>query len=148
MGGGELAKEICISASRLGMYTIVVDNYHASPASYISSESYLCDMKNYTKIKSLFYDKMPHYCIVEKESINIDLIKDMEHEGFNIVPNARSIELCMARESLREFVADLGIPTSKFQFCNNSLEEFKYKIARIGYPCVVKPCQSSSGKGL
>lgn len=147
LGGGELAKEICISASRLGISTIVVDNYHGCPASFIASESYVCDMKNYAKIKSLFYDKIPHYCIVEKESINIDLIKDMQNEGFNIVPNARSIELCMQRESLREFVADLGIPTSKFQFCNNSLEEFKFKIGRIGYPCVVKPCQSSSGKG-
>ena len=144
LGGGELAKEICISAIRLGMTTIVVDSYSGAPASFIASESYVCDMKNYTKIKSLFYDKMPHFCIVEKESINIDLIKNMEAEGFNIVPNAKSIELCMGREELRQFVDDLGIPTSKFQFCNNSLEEFKYKIGRIGYPCVVKPCMSSS----
>lgn len=147
LGGGELAKEICISAIRLGMTTIVVDSYSGAPASFIASESYVCDMKNYTKIKSLFYDKMPHFCIVEKESINIDLIKNMEAEGFNIVPNAKSIELCMGREELRQFVDDLGITTSKFQFCNNSLEEFKYKIGRIGYPCVVKPCMSSSGKG-
>ena len=147
LGAGELAKEICISAIRLGINTIVVDNYSGAPASFVASESYICDMKNYNKIKSLFYDKMPHYCIVEKESINIDLIKDMEQQGFNIVPNAKSIELCMAREALREFVHDLGIPTSKFQFCNNSLEEFKYKIARIGFPSVVKPCQSSSGYG-
>jgi len=147
LGGGELAKEICISASRLGINTIVVDNYYSCPASFIATESYMCDMKNYNKIKSLFYDKMPHFTIVEKEAINIDLIKDMELDGFNIVPNAKSIELCMARESLREFVTNLGIPTSKFQFCNNALEEFKYKIGRIGYPCVVKPCQSSSGKG-
>jgi phosphoribosylglycinamide formyltransferase 2 len=147
LGGGELAKEICISASRLGLKTIVVDNYGGSPASYICAENYICNMHNYNKLKSLFYDKMPDYCIVEKESINIDLIKDMELEGYNIVPNAKSIELCMQREKLRQFVDDLGIPTSKFQFCNNSLEEFKYKIARIGYPAVVKPCMSSSGYG-
>jgi len=147
LGGGELAKEICISASRIGLKTIVVDNYYGCPASFISSESYVCDMKNYTKIKSLFYDKMPHFCIVEKESINIDLIKDMELEGYNIIPNSKSIELCMQREKLRKFVDDLGIPTSKFQFCNNSIEEFKYKIANIGYPCVVKPIMSSSGHG-
>ena len=54
----------------------------------------------------------------------------------------------MNRERIRNLVSnELKIPTTKFRFANN-LEQLIYFVeSDIGYPCVVKPIMSSSGKG-
>ena len=104
-------------------------------------------MFNYKKINDIILYEKPDYIICEKESINIDLIKDLENQNFNIIPNSKSVEICMSRELLRDFVSDLNILTSKYAYCTNNFNEFKCNLEKIGLPCVVKPCFSSSGKG-
>jgi len=54
----------------------------------------------------------------------------------------------MHREGIRRLAAEtLGLPTSPYAFAS-SLEELRAAIGNgIGYPCVIKPVMSSSGKG-
>ena len=61
---------------------------------------------------------------------------------------ARAARLTMDREGIRRLVAEtLGLPTSPFVFAD-TLAELQAAIdAKIGYPCIVKPVMSSSGKG-
>jgi phosphoribosylglycinamide formyltransferase 2 len=65
-----------------------------------------------------------------------------------VVPTARAVRLTMDREGIRRLAAEtLGLPTSPYVFAD-SLEELQAAIdGGIGYPCVVKPVMSSSGKG-
>jgi phosphoribosylglycinamide formyltransferase 2 len=69
-----------------------------------------------------------------------------------VIPTARAARLTMDREGIRRLAAEtLGLPTSPYQFCD-SLAELQAAIdgeggPKIGYPCVVKPVMSSSGKG-
>jgi phosphoribosylglycinamide formyltransferase 2 len=54
----------------------------------------------------------------------------------------------MNREGIRRLAAEtLGLPTSPYAFAD-SLEELQAAIDQhIGYPCIIKPVMSSSGKG-
>lgn len=146
LGGGELSKEIAISSLRLGIKCISIDSYGGSPASYICS-NLVCDMFNYNKLLGVIEEESPDCIICEKESINIELIINIEKEGYNIIPNSKSIEVCMDKELLRNLANDLNIRTTKYNFANRSLEELTYKIEKTGFPCIIKPCFSSSGKG-
>ena len=53
----------------------------------------------------------------------------------------------MNREGIRRLAAEtLGLPTSPYRFAD-SLAEMRAAIEQIGYPCIIKPVMSSSGKG-
>jgi phosphoribosylglycinamide formyltransferase 2 len=55
--------------------------------------------------------------------------------------------MTMNRDSIRELAAGaLGLRTSRYRFAE-SLEEAEAAAAFTGFPCVVKPVMSSSGKG-
>lgn len=146
LGGGELSKEIAISALRLGIKCITIDNYNGCPSSYVCS-NLVCDLFNYNKLLRIIEDENPDCIICEKESINIELIIYIEKEGYNVIPNSKSIEVCMNKELLRNLANELNIRTTKYNFSNRSLEEITYKIEKTGMPCIIKPCVSSSNKG-
>jgi phosphoribosylglycinamide formyltransferase 2 len=64
-----------------------------------------------------------------------------------VVPTARAAQLTMNREGIRRLAAEtLGLPTSPYLFAD-TYEQFLAGVAQVGYPCVVKPVMSSSGKG-
>ena len=76
-------------------------------------------------------------------------LEALEAEGrIRCIPTARAARLTMDREGIRRLAAEtLGLPTSPYKFCD-SLEELQAAIdGKIGYPCIVKPVMSSSGKG-
>ena len=71
----------------------------------------------------------------------------LEEEGLNVVPCARATKLTMNREGIRRLAAEeLQLPTSTYRFADSE-NLFREAVAAIGYPCIVKPVMSSSGKG-
>jgi phosphoribosylglycinamide formyltransferase 2 len=87
--------------------------------------------------------------VPEIEAIATPMLEELEAAGtVRVIPTARAARLTMDREGIRVLAAEtLGLPTSPYKFCN-SLEELQAAIdAGIGYPCIVKPVMSSSGKG-
>ncbi|KAI1691940.1 ATP-grasp domain-containing protein [Ditylenchus destructor] len=77
------------------------------------------------------------------------MLQELEEAGtVRVIPTARAARLTMDREGIRRLAAEtLGVPTSPYKFCD-SLAELQAAIdAGIGYPCIVKPVMSSSGKG-
>jgi len=147
LGSGELGKEVAIAAQRLGVEVIAVDRYDNAPAMQVAHRSYTIRMQDSQALREIIESEKPDHIVPEIEAISTDTLVQLETEGYSITPTARAAKLTMDREGIRKFVAeDLGIRTSEFAFADTK-EEFTEACLRIGFPCVVKPIMSSSGKG-
>jgi phosphoribosylglycinamide formyltransferase 2 len=147
MGSGELGKEFAIEAMRLGAEVIAVDSYADAPAMQVAHTSGVIDMQDGQAVRQLVESMDPDAIVPEIEAIATDTLIELEEEGFNVIPTARATRLTMDREYIRRVVAeDLGLPTSPYAFADD-LESFKTAVQEVGFPCVVKPVMSSSGKG-
>jgi len=147
LGSGELGKEVCIELQRLGVEVIAVDRYENAPAMQVAHKSHVIDMLSETALRQIIELEQPHYIVPEIEAIATNLLIELEIEGFNVVPTARATKLTMDREGIRRLAAEtLSIPTSAYHFASD-YQHFCLSAEAIGYPCVVKPVMSSSGKG-
>jgi len=147
LGSGELGKEVIIEAQRLGIETIAVDRYADAPAMQVAHRSYVIDMLDREQVRKIVEDEKPDLIVPEIEAIATSELVKLEEEGFRVIPTARAAQLTMDREGIRRLAAEtLGLPTAKYQFAD-TYEEFCKAVKVIGFPCVVKPLMSSSGKG-
>jgi phosphoribosylglycinamide formyltransferase 2 len=147
LGGGELGKEVVIEAQRLGFETVVVDRYHMAPAMQVAHRYYVVNMLDYDAVVKIVHRENPIAVIPEIEAINTDALRDLEQEGYNIIPNARAVAIAMNRIELRRFAAEkLGLPTTRYMFASNEDEAYE-ACEKVGYPCLMKPEMSSSGHG-
>ncbi|MFC5703442.1 formate-dependent phosphoribosylglycinamide formyltransferase [Cohnella faecalis] len=147
LGSGELGKEVIIEAQRLGIETVAVDRYEGAPAMHVADRSYVIDMLDRAAVRELALREKPDLIVPEIEAIATAELLALEEEGFRVIPTARAARLTMDREGIRRLAAEtLGLPTAKFQFAD-TFEEFGAAAREIGFPCVVKPLMSSSGKG-
>jgi len=154
LGSGELGKEVLIALQRLGVETIAVDRYDNAPGQQVAHHARTITMSDPAQLKALIEAERPHLVVPEIEAIATPMLQELEAAGtVRVIPTARAARLTMDREGIRRLVAEtLGLPTSPYQFCD-SLEELQAAIdgvggkPGIGYPCIVKPVMSSSGKG-
>ncbi|MEX1188087.1 MAG: formate-dependent phosphoribosylglycinamide formyltransferase [Bacteroidia bacterium] len=147
LGSGELGKELVIEFQRLGIEVTAADNYKNAPAMQVAHHSEVIDMSDKDALKELIYKVKPHYIVPEVEAIATDALLDLESEGYNVIPTARATNLTMNREGIRNLVTkELKLRTSPFKFAG-SIEEVRLAAKEIGFPCVIKPVMSSSGKG-
>ncbi len=154
LGSGELGKEVLIALQRLGVETTAVDRYDNAPGQQVAHHSRTITMSDPAQLKALIETERPHLVVPEIEAIATPLLEELEAAGVvKVVPTARAARLTMDREGIRRLAAEtLGLPTSPYVFCD-SLAELQAAIdgvdgqPGIGYPCVVKPVMSSSGKG-
>ncbi len=149
LGSGELGKEVIIALQRLGCEVIAVDRYADAPGMQVAHRSHVVTMTDGGALRALIELEKPHLVVPEIEAIATDMLVEIEREGLaEVIPVARATRLTMNREGIRRLAAEeLGLPTSPYQFAD-SLAELQTAIdAGIGYPCVVKPVMSSSGKG-
>lgn len=147
LGSGELGKEVAIECQRLGVEVIAVDRYPDAPAMHVAHRSYVINMLDGEALRQLVEREKPHYIVPEIEAIATDILIKLEQEGQHVVPCARATQLTMNREGIRRLAAEeLSLPTSSFRFADTETR-FREAVAEIGYPCIVKPVMSSSGKG-
>ena len=149
LGSGELGKEVIIALQRLGIETIAVDRYPNAPGHQVAHRSHVINMADGAALRELIERERPHIIVPEIEAIATDMLVEIERMGLaRVIPTARAAQLTMHREGIRRLAAEtLGLPTSPYSFAD-SLEELRAAIeGGIGYPCIVKPVMSSSGKG-
>ena len=149
LGSGELGKEVLIALQRLGVETIAVDRYDNAPGQQVAHHARTLTMSDPAQLKALIEKEMPHLVVPEIEAIATPMLEELEAAGtVRVIPTARAARLTMDREGIRRLAAEtLGLPTSPYVFCD-SLDELQAAIdSKIGYPCIVKPVMSSSGKG-
>ncbi|WP_180128375.1 formate-dependent phosphoribosylglycinamide formyltransferase [Rhodoferax sp. BLA1] len=149
LGSGELGKEVLIALQRLGVETIAVDRYDNAPGQQVAHHSRTITMSDPAMLRALIEEEKPDLVVPEIEAIATPMLEVLEATGsVRVIPTARATRLTMDREGIRRLAAEtLDLPTSPYQFCD-SLAELQAAIdAGIGYPCIVKPVMSSSGKG-
>jgi len=147
LGSGELGKEVVIEAQRLGVEVIAVDRYADAPAMQVAHRSHVVNMLDGDALKELVRQERPTYIVPEIEAISTVTLLELEKEGFTVIPTARATNLTMNREGIRRLAAEeLGLPTAAYRFASDAAE-FGKGVREIGFPCVVKPTMSSSGKG-
>lgn len=153
LGAGELGKEVIIALQRLGVETIAVDRYGDAPGMQVAHRSHVVTMTDGPALRAIIERERPHLVVPEIEAIATAMLVEIEREGLaEVIPTARATLLTMNREGIRRLVAEeLGLPTSPYAFAD-SLAELQAAIddgqgGGIGYPCLVKPTMSSSGKG-
>lgn len=147
LGSGELGKEVAIEAMRLGCQVVACDRYENAPAMQVAHKSYVFDMLDADKLKSVVNEVKPDFIVPEVEAIATTMLLELEENGFSVIPNARATVLTMNREGIRRLAAEeIGVLTSPYAFAE-SFEEFEAAVRSIGVPCVVKPIMSSSGRG-
>ncbi|MBY4948494.1 formate-dependent phosphoribosylglycinamide formyltransferase [Cupriavidus respiraculi] len=149
LGSGELGKEVLIALQRLGVETIAVDRYDNAPGQQVAHHARTIAMSDPAQLQALIEAERPDLVVPEIEAIATPVLEALEAAGtVRVIPTARAARLTMDREGIRRLAAEtLGLPTSPYRFCD-SLEELQAAIdSGIGYPCVVKPVMSSSGKG-
>lgn len=149
LGSGELGKEVIIALQRLGVEVIAVDRYENAPGHQVAHRAHTINMADGDALKALVKQEQPHLIVPEIEAIATDMLAEIETEGLaEVIPTARATQLTMNREGIRRLAAEeLEIPTSRYAFAE-SLNELQMAIdGGVGYPCIVKPVMSSSGKG-
>jgi phosphoribosylglycinamide formyltransferase 2 len=154
LGSGELGKEVIIALQRLGVETIAVDRYPHAPGHQVAHHARTVIMSDPALLRELIEHEKPDLVVPEIEAIATPMLEVLEATGVvRVIPTARAARLTMDREGIRRLASEaLGLPTSRYRFCD-SLAELQAAIdgvagkTGIGYPCIVKPVMSSSGKG-
>jgi len=148
LGSGELGKEVIISLQRLGVEVIAVDRYADAPGQQVAHRSHVVTMTDRAALKKIIDLEQPDLVVPEIEAIATDLLVELEAAGqIRVTPTARAAALTMNREGIRRLAAEtLNLPTSPYRFAD-SLEQLREATKQIGFPCLVKPVMSSSGKG-
>ena len=146
-GGGELGKEVVIELKRLGCEVIVLDRYDNAPAMQVADRSYCISMLDKHALKKIALKERPAFIVPEIEAIATSALIELEQQGFTVVPSAKAAHLTMNREGIRRLAAEeLALPTSKYAFADD-WNGFMESARQIGFPNIVKPIMSSSGKG-
>lgn len=149
LGAGELGKEVIIALQRLGVETIAVDRYPDAPGMQVAHRSHVITMSDGAALRRVIEQERPHLVVPEIEAIATDVLLEVERSGLaQVVPTARAAHLTMNREGIRRLAAEeLGLPTSRYRFVDSEAALRSAIEHGIGYPCIVKPVMSSSGKG-
>lgn len=147
LGSGELGREFTISAKRLGARVIACDAYEGAPAMQVADAAEVFPMLDGAALRAAAEKHRPDLIVPEIEAIRTEVLGELEAQGFNVIPSARAAQLTMNRDAIRDLAAgELGLATSRYRYAM-SLEEVRAAVLHTGFPCVVKPVMSSSGKG-
>lgn len=147
LGSGELGKEFTIAAQRLGQHVIACDSYAGAPAMQVAHEHEVFSMLDGEALERAVSKHQPDLIVPEIEAIRTERLYDFEKQGIKVIPSARAVNFTMNRKAIRDLAAkELGLKTARY-FYARTFEELKKASEEIGFPCVVKPLMSSSGKG-
>jgi phosphoribosylglycinamide formyltransferase 2 len=149
LGAGELGKEVIIALQRLGVEVIAVDRYPHAPGHQVAHRAHVINLADGAALRALVEKERPHIIVPEIEAIATDMLAEIERDKLaEVIPTARATQLTMNREGIRRLAAEtLELPTSRYAFATSVIELKEVVDGGIGYPCLIKPVMSSSGKG-
>jgi phosphoribosylglycinamide formyltransferase 2 len=147
LGSGELGKEFVIAVKRLGQFVIAVDSYAGAPAMQVADQYEVINMLDGNSLDAIVKKHQPDIIVPEIEAIRTERFYDYEKQGIQVVPSARAANFTMNRKAIRDLAArELGVKTANYRYAT-TLDELRKSVSEVGFPCVVKPLMSSSGKG-
>lgn len=142
-----MGKEFVICAQRLGLNVVAVDKYENAPAMQVADAFEVIDMLNADELDRIVKKHKPDIIVPEIEAIKTEKLLDFEKQGLQVVPSAKAAHLTMNRDAIRDAAKNiLKLKTAKYAYAETESELLKAS-SLIGFPCVIKPVMSSSGKG-
>jgi phosphoribosylglycinamide formyltransferase 2 len=147
LGSGELGKEVTIELQRFGVEVIACDRYADAPAMQVAHRGHVVDMLDRAALRAVIEKEKPSFIVPELEAIATAELIALEAEGWNVIPTADAARLTMDREQIRRVAAEeLDVPTARYKFAD-TFEDLCAAANGLGWPVVIKPIMSSSGKG-
>ena len=147
LGAGELGKEVAIAAQRLGNTVIAVDRYDNAPAMQVADHREVISMLDGAALEAVVKKHQPDLIVPEVEAIRTEKLMELEAQGYTVIPTAAATNFTMNRDRIRDLAShELGLRTAKYAYAS-SFEELQTVAHEIGFPNVIKPVMSSSGKG-
>ena len=147
LGSGELGKEVVIAAQRLGCRVIACDRYPGAPAMQVADVAEVFPMTDADALLRVVRRHRPDVVIPEIEALAVGALADLEQDGITVIPTARATAVTMNRDRIRDLASsELGLRTARFAYAS-SAEDLHRAAEPLGWPVVVKPVMSSSGKG-
>lgn len=147
LGSGELGKEFVIAAKRLGNHVIAVDKYANAPAMQVADQFEVISMLDGQSLEAVIEKHKPDFIVPEIEAIRVEKLLELENKGYKVIPTAAAVNFTMNRDRIRDLAhTKLGVRTAKYAYAE-SATELLTQSKKIGFPNVVKPVMSSSGKG-
>ena len=147
LGSGELGREFVISAKRLGAFVIACDSYEGAPAMQMADTAEVFSMLDGDALRAVIDCHAPDFVVPEVEAIRTGILAEVEASGVTVVPSALATQMTMNRDAIRDLAAhELGVRTSTYRYAEN-IEDVRAAAEITGFPCVIKPVMSSSGKG-
>ena len=147
LGSGELGKEVVIAAQRLGCRVIACDRYPGAPAMQVADIAEVFPMTDADALLRVVRRHRPDVVIPEIEALAVGALADLEQDGITVIPTARATAVTMNRDRIRDLASsELGLRTARFAYAS-SAEDLHRAAEPLGWPVVVKPVMSSSGKG-
>jgi phosphoribosylglycinamide formyltransferase 2 len=147
LGAGELGKELAISAQRLGMKVVAADRYEGAPAMHVAHVSEVLSLMDGAALEGVIRTHRPDLIVPEVEAVSAETLRELESEGFNVVPSARAASLVADRTFLRQLAfEELGLRTPRLRTAG-SLDELRESADQLGFPVMVKPPSGISGRG-
>ena len=147
LGSGELGKEVAIAAQRLGCRVIACDRYACAPAMQVADQAEVLPMTDADALLEVVRRHRPDVVIPEIEALAVAALAELETDGITVIPTARATAVTMNRDRIRDLASEeLSLRTARFAYAA-SAEELQRVAPDLGWPVVVKPVMSSSGKG-
>ena len=147
LGSGELGKEVAIAAQRLGCRVIACDRYPDAPAMQVADVAEVLPMTEASDLLAVVRKHRPDVVIPEIEALAVSALAELEQDGITVIPTARATAVTMNRDRIRDLAAgELALRTARFAYAA-SADELHAVAPALGWPVVVKPVMSSSGKG-
>ena len=147
LGAGELGRELTISLKRLVQRVIAADRYAGAPAMQVADGFEVVNMLDGEELQRIVDKHSPHLIVPEIEAIRTTKLIELEAEGYTVIPTAEAAHLTMNRNAIRDVAArELKVKTAKYAYAVSD-EELLAASREVGFPNVVKPVMSSSGKG-
>ncbi|HZQ63411.1 MAG TPA: formate-dependent phosphoribosylglycinamide formyltransferase [Casimicrobiaceae bacterium] len=154
LGSGELGKEMIIELQRLGIEVVAVDRYANAPGHQVAHRAHVIALSDAAALRRLIEQERPQIVVPEIEGLAVDALMSVERDRIaEVIPNARAVRLTANRETTRRLAAEtLQLPTVPYRVADTlpDLEraiEGRRSEPGIGYPAIVKPVLSWSGKG-
>ena len=145
IGGGQLGKMMILEAKRLGFYVITLDPSKCCPSNSISDELILASYDDKKAIRTMA--EKVDVITYEFEHIDVNILKELEEEGYVIYPTAKSLEIIQNKYDQKLTLLNNNIAVEQFKLVE-SIEDIQKAGQEFSYPMMLKTCTGGyDGKG-
>jgi len=145
IGGGQLGKMMILEAKKMDFKIIILDPTKNCPAHSIADEHIVADFDDEEAIRELA--NKADVITYEFEHIGVEVLKELEDEGYKIYPTIKSLEIIQNKYNQKEVLAVNNIAVPDFISVSN-IDEIKSAGEEFAYPMMLKSCTGGyDGKG-